>query len=181
MRIISGKARGTKLSSLDGLETRPTTDRIKESLFNLLQLNFHDASVLDLFSGSGALGLEAASRGAKKVLCVEMNKQAAMVIQQNIDKTRMGDCVKVVVSDAMNQVKNLSEASIDVVFMDPPYAKGIVIPMLENLSEHHVMSEEGIVVIEHEKELMLPSTIGIFEMVKSRTYGITTISIYRKA
>lgn len=179
MRIISGKARGTKLLTIEGLDTRPTTDRVKESLFNLLQYDFYNKSVLDLFAGSGALGLEAVSRGAAALTLVDLNKACIEVIKKNIEKTHAEAVAKVIQGECLSIVKRMPVKSLDLVFMDPPYLKGFIEPALSALVEADVLKTDALVVVEHEKTdtWMVPEGL---ELVKSRTYGITTLTIYRR-
>lgn len=179
MRIISGRARGTKLVTLEGLDTRPTTDRVKESLFNLLQYDFYDKHILDLFAGSGALGLEAMSRGATEVTFVDQNKACVEIIQKNIDKTRGNEQCKVIKDDVLSAIRKHKPLSLDLIFMDPPYLKGHILPALESILEANVLKDGGLVVIEHEKddEWVLPHGL---ELVKTRAYGICAITIYRR-
>lgn len=177
MRVISGKARGTRLATIEGVNTRPTTDRVKESLFNLIQFYVHDAVVVDLFAGSGALGIEAASRGAESVVLVEQHRKCHEAIAYNISKTGL-DNVTLIKGDVMASMSRLPKT--DLVIMDPPYSQDMVIPVIERLSELDVLSKEGVIVVEHSKDDMLPQAIKNFEMIKSKKYGITMISIYEK-
>lgn len=180
MRIISGKARGSKLFTLEGLETRPTTDRVKESLFNLLQYEFYNKHILDLFAGSGALGLEGISRGGASLTAVDQNKACVEIIKKNAEKTHATDVTKVIQGDCNGAIRRLPAESIDIVFMDPPYLKGFVQPTLETIVATGILKTEGLVVIEHEKNDRWEVPEGL-ELVKSRTYGITTVTIYRRA
>lgn len=179
MRIISGKARGSKLFTTPGLETRPTTDRVKESLFNLLQYDFYNKSVLDLFAGSGALGLEAVSRGAISLTLVDQSKECIEIIKKNIEKTHAEAESNVVQGDCLSAIKRLPTESLDLVFMDPPYLKGHVEPILRALVSTNVLKPNAFVVIEHEKSDLWEMPEGL-ELLKSRTYGITSITIYRR-
>ena len=137
MRIISGTARGTKLFTLEGLDTRPTLDRVKEPLFNIINFDLEDAVVLDLFAGSGALGLEAISRGAKKVFLCEKNRNAANIVEKNIEKTKFQDQAILIRNDfekAISFIEQLNE-KIDVVFIDPPYRTNYIKISIEKLLE----------------------------------------------
>lgn len=179
MRIISGRARGSKLLTIEGLNTRPTTDRVKESLFNLLQYEFYEKTVLDLFSGSGALGLEAVSRGAHKAILVDENKACCDIIKKNIAKIRAEEACMVVQSDVSTAIKRQSKETIDFVFMDPPYHKGLIEPTLVLLIDTGVLKEGAVVSVEHEKTDVFEVPNG-FECLKQRSYGITTLSILRR-
>lgn len=175
MRVISGKARGTRLATIEGNTTRPTTDRVKESLFNLIQFHIQDADVLDLFAGSGALGIEAASRGANSVTLVENFRKCHDAIEYNIEKTGLDniDLLKAEVLSCFMRLK-----TYDVILMDPPYSKDFIVPTLEKIVEHNVLNETGIVVVEHSKEDKLPSHVGKLNLERQKKYGIAMISIY---
>ena len=121
MRIIGGKARGTKLYTLEGENTRPTLDRVKESLFNIIQKDVPNAIFLDLFAGSGAIGLEAVSRGANKSILCDKNRDAIKIIKKNIEKTRSREQVELYEADFKEVLKNKLKEKIDIIFIDPPY------------------------------------------------------------
>lgn len=175
MRIISGKARGVRLESLEGLNTRPTTDRVKESLFNLIQFHIQDAHVIDFFSGSGALGIEAASRGATSVQLVEQERRCHKIIENNINRSKL-DNIELVKSDVMSSMSRLKKA--DLIIMDPPYNKDLILPVLNGIEEYGLLEEEGIIVVEHSKDDVLEEKIGSFLLKKQKKYGITMISIF---
>ena len=121
MRIISGTARGTKLYTLEGLTTRPTLDRVKEALFNIIQNEIPDSIFLDLFSGSGAIGLEAASRGAKKVILCDKSKEAIQIIKKNVEKTHLKEKIELYNTDYEDLIINKLAENVDIVYIDPPY------------------------------------------------------------
>lgn len=175
MRVISGKARGTRLVTIEGDNTRPTTDRVKESLFNLIQFDIPESVVIDFFSGSGALGIEAASRGAEKVYLVERDRRCHEAMDINVHNSGLSN-VEIVKSDVLSSFSRLEQA--DVIIMDPPYSKDLIIPVLEGIKQHSLLSEDGIIVIEHSKKDVLDAEIAGFVMKKQRKYGITCISIY---
>ncbi len=177
MRVISGKARGKKLHTIEGLDTRPTTDRIKESIFNLIQFDIPDAKVLDLFAGSGALGIEAASRGAEQVKLVENSRKCHAVIEANIDDTNLGEVVSLFKSNVMSILLRLNE-KFDVIIMDPPYGKGLVQQVIGVIDAENLLSEDGIIVIEHSIKDVLEEKIGSFVINKHKKYGKTLISVY---
>ena len=127
MRIISGTARGTKLYTLEGQTTRPTLDRVKESLFNIIQNKIQNSIFLDLFSGSGAIGLEAASRGAKKTILCDKSKEAITVIKKNIEKTHLSKKVELYNLDYELLLKTKIKEKIDIIYIDPPYDSDFVI------------------------------------------------------
>lgn len=177
MRIIAGKFKGCTLYSLEGNNTRPTLDRVKESVFNILGNSFFDKSVLDLFAGSGALGLEAISRGAMCCDFVDMSKDAVNIIKKNIDKCRADDFSKVYQLDFEGALKRLNK-KYDFVFLDPPYGKNMgikAIKLLDGVTEKNV-----VVVLETDQTDNVPDKIDVFEKYDSRKYGRVIISFFKK-
>ncbi|MGI5883776.1 MAG: 16S rRNA (guanine(966)-N(2))-methyltransferase RsmD [Candidatus Spyradocola sp.] len=170
MRIISGQARGRKLVTLEGEATRPTLDRTREALFNILQTRVRGAKVLDLFAGSGALGLEALSRGAQSAVFCDNSRQACDVIRKNIDAVRVGDRSRLLCCDAMDALKRLAGERFDLVFLDPPYRKGLVDQALRGLLAAQALEPEALVVVEtaQEEAFDLPESLRIAD---SRKYG----------
>lgn len=153
MRIISGELRGTNLFTLDGDNTRPTLDRIKESLFNIIQYNTYDSVVLDLFAGSGALGLEMLSRGAKKAFFCDKSKDAISVINKNIEKTRLNKKTTVFNCDYKDAIQKLSgKEQFDIIFIDPPYMKNIATDAVNLVIENDLLKEDGIIILETDDE-----------------------------
>ena len=152
MRIISGKARGTKLYTLEGKNTRPTLDRVKESLFNIIQNEILDCTFLDLFSGSGAIGLEAVSRGAKESILCDNSKEAIEIIKKNIQKTHFEKNVKLYCDKFDNLLKNKIEEQIDIVYIDPPYETNLAIQAINILLEGKLLKETSIIIVETDRE-----------------------------
>ena len=154
MRVISGKARRTVLKTLEGLDTRPTTDRIKETLFNMINSEMYDCSFLDLFSGSGGIGIEALSRGAKKAVFVENNRKAVDCIKENLEKTRLKESASVYEMDVLGYIKKakVSGERFDVIFMDPPYNKEIEKDVLYSLADSSIIDEDTLIIIEASME-----------------------------
>lgn len=154
MRIISGSARGTKLVTLQGENTRPTLDRVKEALFSIIQNRIIDSNVLDLFSGSGALGLETLSRGAKLAVLCDNNIEAIKIINQNIEKTKMKDKT-IVINDnytkCLQMLKN-KNMKFDLIFLDPPYKTNFAINALKIILNLDLVADDGIIIIETEDE-----------------------------
>ena len=148
MRIITGRARGTRLDTLAGERTRPTAERTKEAVFSMLQFRMTDAAVLDLFSGSGQLALEALSRGAKSAVLCDSAKEAIDVIRRNAQKTRLDAQCRIVCSDYRSFLQNYQGDGFDIVFLDPPYALGAVPISLSFLIERGLLKESAIVVCE---------------------------------
>ena len=148
MRIIAGKARGTKLYTLEGENTRPTLDRVKESLFNIIQNQIQGSIFLDLFSGSGAIGLEAVSRGAKKAILCDRSKQACAIIKKNIEKTHFLDNIELYNMDFKEVLKNKITEKVDIIFLDPPYKTDFAIEALKIILEEDVSKENATMIIE---------------------------------
>ena len=170
LRVIAGEARSVPLMTLDGLETRPTTDRVKETLFNLLQNDIYDCRFLDLFAGSGQIGIEALSRGAREAVFIEKNKKAVDIIEKNLTKTRLSEKAHLLKKDVLSALPFLGEA-YDIIFMDPPYALEIEDQVLLSISEHHVLDDEGMVIIEADKDrdFSFVNEYG-FEIIKEKIY-----------
>lgn len=152
MRIISGKARGTKLNTLEGLDTRPTLDRIKEPLFSIIQNSIYDANVLDLFAGSGALGLETLSRGAKKAVLCDNSNKAIQIIKENVNKTHFEEQAKILNCDYKKCLELLKNESFDMIFLDPPYKSGFDVEALKIIVEQKMLSQDGIIILETDNE-----------------------------
>ncbi|MDR1800379.1 MAG: 16S rRNA (guanine(966)-N(2))-methyltransferase RsmD [Lachnospiraceae bacterium] len=149
MRVIAGSARSLKLTTPKSNNTRPTTDRIKETLFNILQPHLQGCTFLDLFAGSGGIGIEALSRGAKKCVFVEKDSEALKCIKKNIESTGFTDKSMVISSDVFSALKNLPKGEgFDLIFMDPPYNKGLVISVLSAMSNSQIANKNTIIVAE---------------------------------
>ena len=152
MRIISGTARGTKLYTLEGQATRPTLDRVKESLFNIIQNDITNSIFLDLFSGSGAIGIEAASRGAKKVILCDKSKEAIKIIKKNIEKTHLDKKVELYNSDYESLIKTRIKEKIDIVYIDPPYNSDFAIKSIKYIVENKLVDENSNIIIETDND-----------------------------
>ena len=150
MRIISGKARGTKLFTLEGLNTRPTLDRVKEPLFSIIQEHVPDSDVLDLFAGSGALGLEALSRGAKSAILCDNSKEATSIIYKNITKTRLN--AEVINNDFVKTLKRLDGRQFDIIFLDPPYETNYLEEAINKILELNLLKENGLIIAETDNQ-----------------------------
>ena len=170
MRIISGKARGTKLYTLEGKITRPTLDRVREALFNIIQEKIVGSSFLDMFSGSGAVGLEAASRGAKKVILCEKSREAISVIKKNIEKTHLE--VKLYEMSYEKMLEQLNE-KLDIVYIDPPYKTDLAYKSVKKLLERKLLGEKSLVIVETDEEERVVEQIDELEIeiTDIRKYG----------
>jgi 16S rRNA (guanine966-N2)-methyltransferase len=177
MRIVSGNFRGKRLKTLEGENTRPTTDKVKESLFNIIGPYFDEDRVLDLFSGSGNLALEAISRGCSEAICVDMNKGAVSVIKENISSIKKEDSMKVLQMDYKKALKKLSNEKFDIVFLDPPYKMDVYNEIIETLVEQDMLNPYALVVCESLKEVDVLNPVG-FSLFKDNSYGITRIKIF---
>lgn len=180
MRIISGKARGIKLHMIEGLETRPTTDRIKENIFNLINFEIANSVVIDLFSGSGSLGLECASRGAKSVTLVDNSRRCDEIINKNISITKLSTTTKFVLSDAMSYIRRVENSSVDIILMDPPYMKDFINPIIEKIVTSEILKEDGLIVIEHDIKDEIKFDEDYLELHKFKKYGKSGVTILRR-
>lgn len=184
MRIISGKARGTKLYTLDGTATRPTLDRVKESLFNIIQNDIEDSTVLDLFSGSGAIGLEFLSRGAKRAVLCDSSKDAIKIIKQNVQKTHFEEKVELYNMEFTKLVERLQNQKFDIIYIDPPYATDFIKISLEKIIEYELVNENTKIIVETDDETRILNQIEKMdvEITDKRKYGRATIIFlkYRK-
>lgn len=149
MRVIAGSAKRLQLKTLEGLDTRPTTDRIKETLFNMISVGLADCMFLDLFSGSGAIGIEALSRGAKQAVFVENNPKAVSVIRENLSFTKLDKGARVFNTDVLSALKQLEGSAVfDYIFMDPPYNQSWEKKVLEYLSKSALVNEDTVIIVE---------------------------------
>ena len=183
MRIISGTARGRSLAAPAGMGTRPTQDHVRESLFNIIRWDVQDSKVLDLFAGTGALSLEAVSRGAEHAVMIDMDREACSVIKKNMETTRLGDKCRLIARDyrqAMDQLAREGE-KFDLVFIDPPYKMENTGEMCAALYDKGLLCDAFLIVVEHRRG-MAPLLDERFEAFDLRKYGETTeITFIRSA
>ncbi|WP_342559294.1 16S rRNA (guanine(966)-N(2))-methyltransferase RsmD [Metasolibacillus sp. FSL K6-0083] len=181
MRVVAGQRKGMPLKAIDGTTTRPTTDKVKESIFNIIGPYFNGGIALDLFAGSGGLGIEALSRGVDQAIFVEKDGRAFQVLQENIKKCRYENNTELFRTDAIRAVKGLlkREIVLDYVFVDPPYHKDVYYDLVMQLVENGKITKSGIIVCEHAKEVALPENYGPFQLIRQETYGAAVVSIYR--
>lgn len=173
MRVISGTARGLKLYSLEGINTRPTLDRVKESIFNMLFDECTDAYVLDLFAGSGAMGIEALSRYAKKCTFVDCNKDAVDIIKKNIFKASFEEKSEIFLKDYKSFL-SVCNQKYDLIFLDPPYAEGFTEDVLESIG--HIMNEGCIIIVESDKNCK-PHISDKYKIIKEKNYGRVNVCL----
>ena len=179
MCVITGKARGVVLKTPDGMQTRPTTDRVKEALFSIIQFEIPGCRVLDLFGGTGQLGIEALSRGAKSATFVDASDAACKLIKENLKRTKLESDAKVIRSDYMDYLRRCRE-TFDVIFLDPPYAEVFLENSLNCITEIDILQTNGIIVTERPLEKELPWDFPGFTRSKDYKYGKTLITLYRK-
>jgi 16S rRNA (guanine(966)-N(2))-methyltransferase RsmD len=179
MRVITGKARGVVLKTPEGMQTRPTTDRVKEALFSIIQFDIPGCKVLDLFGGTGQLGIEALSRGAKSAVFVDASDAACKLIRENLKRTKLENDAKVVRSDYMEYLRRCRE-TFDVIFLDPPYAEVFLENSLNCITEIDILQTNGIIVTERPLEKELSWDIPGYTRSKDYKYGNTLITLYRK-
>lgn len=181
MRIISGKARGTKLSTLDGELTRPTLDRVKESIFNIIQNELEEIIIVDLFSGSGAIGLEAISRGAKKAILCDKSKEAIEIIKTNVEKTHFQEKVEIHNTDFEKCLKEIKE-EVDIIYIDPPYRTDYILKTLQILEKSKIIKPETKIILETDDEQRIIKEIENlkFEIIDKRKYGIANIIFLKR-
>lgn len=180
MRVISGEFRGRKLDKLEGMDIRPTSDRVKESLFNMLGVRLIDCSFLDLFAGTGGIGIEAFSRGATEVVFIDESSNSIKVLKGNLEKLKILDSVKVYNTDYINAISHLAadSKSFDIIFIDPPYMKGFEKNALIHISEKKLLKEDGIIVVEHDLKDSMPEQTGSLNLHRQKKYGNTMLSFY---
>lgn len=177
MRVITGTARGRKLVAPEGTNTRPTTDMVKESIFSVIQFDVPGARVLDLFSGSGQMGVEALSRGAVSAVFVDSAKSAINAIKQNLDNLGFADKAKVYPMEAKTYLLSAAE-KFDIALIDPPYNQGLAAQVLPTVAKR--MAENGIIVCETQMGDPMPEAAGDFALNKSYRYGKVIVHVYRK-
>ncbi len=176
MRVITGIARGRKLQTLEGRDIRPTTDRVKEAMFSIIQFEVQGAFVLDLFAGSGSLGIEALSRGARHCVFVDNSRESQAVIKQNLQTTGLLQNARVMATDAAAYLQSCKE-TIDIALLDPPYHQGLVAQVLPKLCEK--MRDTGVIVCETQIDETLPQQAGNFQIFREYRYGKIKLTIYR--
>ena len=179
MRVITGKARGIQLKTPEGMLTRPTADRVKEALFSIINFDLPGAAVLDLFGGTGQLGIEALSRGAKSAVFVDQREDACRIIRENLRRTKLEAEGRVVRSDYLDYLRR-SREKFDIILLDPPYAEVFLENALKCITEIDILQSGGIIVAERPVEKELPFEFEGFTRSKDYKYGRVLLTIYRK-
>lgn len=179
MRVIAGKAKGTQLNTPDGMLTRPTADRVKEALFSIIQFDLPGARVLDLFGGTGQLGIEALSRGASKAVFVDARREACQLIRSNLKKTHMEPDAIVVHSDYLEYLNRCRE-QFQIILLDPPYAEVFLETAIKRITEIDILQSGGIMVAERPLGKELPWEFEGYTRSKDYKYGKIMLTLYRK-
>ena len=179
MRVITGKARGVQLKTPDGMLTRPTADRVKEALFSIINFDLPGAAVLDLFGGTGQLGIEALSRGAKSAVFVDQREDACKLIKENLRRTKLEQDAKVVRMDYLDYLKRCKD-KFDIIFLDPPYAEVFLENALKCITEIDILQSGGIIVTERPLGKDLSFELDGYTRSKDYKYGNTLLTLYRK-
>lgn len=183
-RVIAGKYKGMRLNAPKGDKTRPTSDKVKEALFSIIQMRIPGSRFLDLFAGSGQMGLEALSRGAEEAVMVEQNRSAGNVIRSNIEKLRAEQETEIIFADVFRAMRVLAEAGrkFDIVYMDPPYAEAASYfkRITSVLSELDLLSDEGVLIIEHSANTELDKNVINLTLTRRCKYGTTLLTFYNR-
>ncbi len=184
MRIITGRARGVRLASLEGETTRPTAERVKEAVFSMLQFEIEDRHVLDLFAGSGQLGLEAVSRGAAHAVLVDRSREAVEILKKNCLKTKLAPDCEIFCSDYVDFLRTCrGKRKFDLIFLDPPYAQGLIPKALRTMLDYGVLSPNCTLVCESASMADVfgedPDLEASFELIKEARYGVACVTILR--
>lgn len=176
MRVITGTARGRKLKEPSNRDIRPTTDQVKEAMFNIVQFDVEGRRVLDLFGGTGQLGIEAASRGAGSVTIVDSSRESLKLIKDNVAHCELN--IQVVAGDALGYLERCPQ--YDLVFIDPPYDSGLAEKALKAIKEFDILSEGGIIICESRRETALPELAAPYSLHREYRYGKVKLTVYTK-
>ncbi len=179
MRVITGSARGRRLKELEGLETRPTTDKVKESLFSIIQFDIEGRRVLDLFAGTGQLGIEALSRGAAECVFVDRRSDAVELIRENVKLCGMEDRARIKKGDALAYLH--SGEKFDLIFLDPPYASDLLDQALETISRFDICRGHGIIIAESAADHVLPPVQPPYSLYREYRYGKIKLTVYHRS
>ncbi|MCD7802625.1 MAG: 16S rRNA (guanine(966)-N(2))-methyltransferase RsmD [Clostridiales bacterium] len=179
MRVITGTARGRRLGELKGEETRPTTDQVKEGVFNVIQFDIEGRRALDLFAGTGQLGIECLSRGAASCLFVDQRREAVALIRQNLKHTGLEAGARVVQGEALRCLKSQREP-FHLIFLDPPYDTDLLENALKTIADIDILSENGIIICESRVEKELPALSAPYRKDRTYRYGKIKVTLYRK-
>jgi len=179
MRVITGSARGRRLKELTGMETRPTTDRVKEGLFSVIQFDIEGRRILDLFAGTGQLGIEALSRGARECVFIDQRKDAAALIRENLQVCELTERGHVHQGDSLAYLR--SGEKFDIIFLDPPYGSGLLEKALESITMFDICREHGIIVAESDAAAVLPPVQPPYSLYREYRYGKIKLTVYHRS
>lgn len=179
MHVITGTARGRRLKELEGMETRPTTGKVKESIFSIIQFDIEGRRVLDLFAGTGQLGIEALSRGAASCVFCDQRKDAVQLIRDNLAVCRLADKATVRQGDSMAYLK--SGEKFDIIFLDPPYASGLLSQAMEEIIRFDICRDHGIIVAESAADTVLPPVEAPYSLYREYRYGKIKLTVYHRS
>lgn len=180
MRVISGKVRGLALKTIEGNSTRPTRDMVREALFSIIVNHVPGSNFLDLFAGSGAIGIEALSRGAKYSMFIDKNPECIKIIKENLKKANFIEQAEVCLIDYKKAISKLDENMYDIIYIDPPYNKKMGIDAINMISEKNVLTNDGIIVLETDTDEPVPDTVGQYEKFNYKRYGRNILSLFRR-
>lgn len=182
MRIVAGDFGGRRLKAVPGMQTRPTTDKVKEAVFNIIGPYFDGGQSLDLFAGSGGLSIEAVSRGIDRAVLIDRQYQAIKTIKDNISVTKAPDRFEVIKGDAQRVLDRLAAQAehFDLVFLDPPYAKQQIVKDIQRCDQLRLLNPGCRIICETDTQANLPTELPGFEQIRVQDYGITVITIYQK-
>lgn len=181
LRVIAGSAKKTNLKSPKGLDTRPTADRVKEAVFNILAPKVPGCFFLDLFAGTGSVAIEALSRGAGHAVLVENNRSAVNVIKENLTRTKLSDNAELLSTDVFNAIKTLAllNKGFDIIYLDPPYREGFYQRVLLEIADNNLLNSGGIVVAESSRQIQPPEQVANLSITRRQRYGDTVINFYQ--
>lgn len=180
MRVIAGDYRGRRLDPIEGMDIRPTSDKVKGSLFNILGASVIDSVFLDLFGGTGGVGIEALSRGADHVVFIDTDIKSIKVLKGNLEHLNINDNVEIFNTDYSTAISKLynNNKFFDIIFIDPPYSVGLAQNALAEIDKHPILAQSGLIIVEHDSRDEMPSSLGKLYMYRSKQYGNTTLSFY---
>ena len=180
MRVITGTARGARIKTLEGEQTRPTSGRVKEAIFSIIQFDIEGRRVLDLFAGTGQMGIETLSRGAESCTFVDNSSEAVKLIRHNLEHTKTAEGARVIQSDYKAFIKNTDRNTFHLVFIDPPYDRGLAEKALKAISQFDILTDNGIIIVETAGGETVPEHFEGISLKKTYRYGQTAVRVYLK-